>query len=51
MKENNMLNLKQNLSFINNKFENTNLHRHFHDEYSFSLIYDGNHSYENENEK
>ncbi len=51
MKENNMHNLKQQLSFINNKFENINMAKHFHDEYSFSLIYDGNHSYENEKEK
>ena len=46
-----MQNLKQHLSFVNNKFENINMAKHFHDEYSFSLIYDGNHSYENEKEK
>jgi len=46
-----MNNLKEHLSYINNKFENINLNKHFHDEYSFSLIYDGNHSYENEKEK
>ncbi|MCJ8328270.1 MAG: AraC family transcriptional regulator [Campylobacterales bacterium] len=43
--------LNKNLSFINNKFENINLNKHFHEEYSFSLIYDGNHLYQNEKEK
>jgi len=46
-----MQNLKEQISYINNKFENINLNKHFHGEYSFSLIYDGNHSYENEKEK
>jgi len=46
-----MSNLKQNLSFINNQFENITLNRHFHEEYSFSLIYDGNHVYQNEKDR
>ena len=43
--------LNKNLSFINNKFENINLNKHFHEEYSFSLIYEGNHLYQNEKKK
>lgn len=43
--------LNNNLSFINNKFENINLSKHFHEEYSFSLIYEGEHLYQNEKEK
>ena len=43
-----ILELKQNLSFINNKFTNISIPKHFHEEYSLSLIYDGIHRYENE---
>ena len=43
-----MKNIEQQLSFINNKFENITLDKHFHEEYSFSLIYKGEHLYENE---
>ena len=43
-----ILELKQNVSYINNKFTNISLPKHFHEEYSLSLIYDGIHRYENE---
>lgn len=46
-----MQDFNQNLSFINNKFKNLSLDKHFHEEYSFSLIYGGNHIYENEQDK
>jgi len=46
-----LLNLNQNLSFINNKFDNISLTKHFHEEYSFSLIYEGNHLYQNDTDR
>lgn len=46
-----MKNIEQQLSFINNKFKNITLAKHFHEEYSFSLIYKGEHLYENEKNK
>lgn len=46
-----MKNIEQQLSFINNKFKNITLDKHFHEEYSFSLIYKGEHLYENEKNK
>ena len=46
-----MLNLDKNLSFINNQFRNTSFSKHFHNDYCFSLIYQGNLLFDNEKEK
>lgn len=46
-----MKSIEQQVSFINNKFKNITLNKHFHEEYSFSLIYKGEHIYENEKDK
>lgn len=46
-----MLSLDKNLSFINNQFRNTSFSKHFHNDYCFSLIYQGNLLFDNEKEK
>ena len=46
-----ILNFEENISFINNRFQNISLKKHFHEEYSFSLIYEGDHLYENEKDR
>lgn len=37
--------------YVNNDFKNVTLPKHFHEEYTISLVYSGKHLFENENDK
>lgn len=46
-----ILNIHENLGFAHNIFHNRSFSKHFHDDYYFSLIYDGNLNLNNEDEE